>query len=522
MPWLDTAKVDRRTRDIEHQLQVYNGLDCCITYEVFEALRAKIEASKSAKRVYQFELGMCAPAMEMSLRGWRVNMFLRSKFIDEFERDLLRLEEQINEFAFAVWGKPFNPNSTKQFAEFFYGALGIDPIYKSEKGEKKLDCSRTALEQLEVYLYARPFVLHALKIKELKKKLSVLRSGVDSDKRIRCSYNPAATVTGRWSSSENILGTGTNLQNIEDKLREMFIADPGWKLAVPDLEQAESRIVGAIIRRLFNDTKYLDACEGGDLHTAVTMLVWTTYSWYFPGGNVDQQTADRLNREIADTIFYRHFSHRDMAKRGGHGTNYKGTAWTMSKHLKVAKDMVEEFQRKYFAAFPGIQKWHRHVAQQIMVHQELTTVLGRERQFFGRRDDETTIRSAIAHEPQSICGDTLNVGMWQLWKEAIEGKLEIQLLGQIHDAVAFQYPDDREKEGIILNRAKELLTVPIDFGDFHLVIPCEMKVGWNWRPQRVNKDKTIENPDGLIKWKGKDERRRQFDPEDIRLDQIIS
>src|SRR6516165_6883191 len=69
-------------------------------------------------------------------------------------------------------------------------------------------------------------------------------------------------------------GTGTNLQNIEDRLRSVFVADKGMKFAYVDLEQAESRLVGAIEWNLFRDGTYLDACESGDLHTSVCRLAW--------------------------------------------------------------------------------------------------------------------------------------------------------------------------------------------------------------------------------------------------------
>jgi DNA polymerase I-like protein with 3'-5' exonuclease and polymerase domains len=49
---------------------------------------------------------------------------------------------------------------------------------------------------------------------------------------MRTSYNIAGTRTGRLSSSFSEFGaSGTNFQNIEERLREIFVADPGHKLA---------------------------------------------------------------------------------------------------------------------------------------------------------------------------------------------------------------------------------------------------------------------------------------------------
>jgi DNA polymerase I-like protein with 3'-5' exonuclease and polymerase domains len=41
-----------------------------------------------------------------------------------------------------------------------------------------------------------------------------IRAPLDTDGRMRCSFNIAGTETFRWSSSENAFGSGTNLQNI--------------------------------------------------------------------------------------------------------------------------------------------------------------------------------------------------------------------------------------------------------------------------------------------------------------------
>ena len=41
---------------------------------------------------------------------------------------------------------------------------------------------------------------------------NVLKSRIDPDGRIRCSYNPGGAETHRLSSSRNAFGGGTNLQ----------------------------------------------------------------------------------------------------------------------------------------------------------------------------------------------------------------------------------------------------------------------------------------------------------------------
>src|SRR6185503_12034742 len=110
-----------------------------------------------------------------------------------------------------------------------------------------------------------------------------------------------------WSSSQNVFGSGSNMQNWTAELRRIFVADEGWKLCNLDLQQAESWVVGLISFIVTGDDSYLRACESGDLHTIVAKLVWPHH---FKGASDD--------RSCAEEVFYRQFTFRDMAKRGGH------------------------------------------------------------------------------------------------------------------------------------------------------------------------------------------------------------
>ena len=147
----------------------------------------------------------------------------------------------LNKFSYAFWDKPLKANSPKMLQDFFYNEMKIPEIWTSKKGERKLSMDREALEKLDNYFHARPFVATILAIRDAVKQLSVLKTEIDSDGRMRTSYNVAGTETGRFSSSTNAFGTGTNLQNITSSLRKMFVADPGFKICGIDLEQAESR-----------------------------------------------------------------------------------------------------------------------------------------------------------------------------------------------------------------------------------------------------------------------------------------
>ena len=470
------------------KLWIYNGLDCCVTSEVLDCIASQLD--NQTRATYEFSKALQAPVLEMKLRGILVDQEKRDEVLKEYRRDLADTSESLIEIIREGIGiYDFNWRSPLQLKRLFYETLQIPPVKKrNAKGEYVPSVDRDALERIDSYFLAQPIVSHLLRLRDLGKKISVLETDIDTDGRMRTTYNIAGTETGRFSSSLSEFGTGTNLQNIEELLRSVFIADEGMKLAYIDLEQAESRLVGAIEWNLFGDSNYLDACESGDLHTAVCRLAWPGLKW----------TGDLIrDREIAEAPFYRQHSYRHMAKVLGHGTNYNGKPYTMAKHTKLDTKSIAEFQSKYFAAFPAHQRWHANVASRLLTDGNLTTLTGRRRWFFGRRDDDATIREAIAYDPQGSVGDILNRGMLQVWRANI-----CNLLLQIHDAILVLYPE--RNEDCIVPEVLKLIQVPIELlHNRHFLIPAEAKTGWNWSKETKN------NPDGLRTWHGTDDRKRQ-------------
>lgn len=487
--------------------QTYCGLDCAVTWEVHAELNRLFNQPPA---IYSFERALQGPYLEIMQRGFRVDQFARSEGCRDLTGRIAALQETLNEFAQACWGRPLNPRSPDQLKKFFYSELGLPEVRISQKGERKVSTNREALEKLEEsYLHARPIISCILAIRDLGKQLSVLDTEIDSDGRFRTSYNIAGTETGRPSSSSNAFGTGGNTQNIAPSLRYIFVADPGWKLCVIDLEQVEARDVGWFCGVLFGDWRYLNACEAGDLHTANAKLTWKELPW------TGEAKADR---KLAERPFYREFSYRDMAKRGGHLSNYMGTAWTMARVLKIPQAIADEFQQRYCrgkrdeTAYPCISDYWGWIAEQLQTTNCLTTPFGRERHFFGRPGDDTTLREAIAFLPQSTTADRMNLGLWRVWKHMPQ----IQLLAQTFDSITFQYREG--DDGVIpeaLARIKVELRAP---NGRSYVVPGEAKIGWNWggavtarnqkdeeevrqaRGLSSKKPKRL-NPDGLIKWR---------------------
>jgi DNA polymerase I len=463
--------------------QVYNGMDVCMTHEILSAIEPQLD--NVTRNTYEFSKALQGPALEMRLRGVRVNRARVAEVLDEYYNQMEILETNLERLVREGLGiYEFNWRSPKDLQLVFYDALGIPPYKK----QGRVTVDRNALEKMEEYYIARPILSHLLVLREIGKKIQVLKTEIDPDGRIRTSYNIAGTDTGRWSSSFSEFGTGTNLQNIEEALRQVFIADEGYKLAYTDGAQGESRCVGAIEWNLFEDGRYLDACESGDLHTTVAKLCWPELAW--PG-------TPAGDRELAELPYYRHYDRRFMCKKIGHGTNYNGKPATLATQARVPIGVVGEFQPKYFTAFPAHQRWHDWVDRELRERGYLTTLTSRRRWFFGRRDDPKTLRAAIAYDPQGSLADILNTGLLQVWRQR-----RVQVLMQIHDAILFQFPEDQEDE-VLPMVLKDLRHRIILNHDRPFEIPYDCATGWNWGKQ------SKENPNGLAKWRPGVKRRRE-------------
>lgn len=480
---------------------IYNGLDCAVTMEIFQAIEPFLD--DVTRKTYEFSKAQQAPVLEMSMRGLLVDQNMRSKVMMKFRKHLAILESQFNRICTEGIGRPTNWRSPAQLNNLLYDVMGLpEQKARNANGVWARTSNREALEKLEKYYLAEPLVIRLLMLRDIGKSLGFLETGIDPDGRMRTSINIAGTNTGRWASSESDYGTGTNLQNVTDSLRSVFVADPGMKFANLDLEQADSRNLGALCWNIFSQShdwseaeagKYLDACEAGDLHTFVCKMCNPQLPW----------GDGRTDREIADEILYRTKTYRDASKVLGHGSNYLGTPRTMAAHSKFPISLVSEFQSTYFNAFPIIPAYHQYVVDSLISSASLTTLFGRRRFFFGRPDDAKTHRDATAYSPQSMTGDEINHGIIKLWRAN-----RIQLLMQVHDSILFQYREEEEDE--IIPWALETLKVPLVLeGGRDFVVPTEAKVGWNWGSYNDKPEKGDLNIDGLKKWKGGDDRVRQ-------------
>lgn len=560
--------------------QAYNALDSAVTLRVQHALQDRIRQSNTdhSRVAYNFVRAMQGPAMEMMMRGVKIQTQVRQDETRRYQLQRDKAQALLDRLADAVWGpehyievvktkelytplgkrgQPLTPrwrtirtevprvrprglsaNSTKQCLAFFNVALGRPVEYEVRKTPQGREKTPTANDKAlrkwaeqrtkgpgisprdpDVYpvQIAKPFVSLILHIRECDKNLEVLKAPLEPGNRASCSYNVAGTENWRWSSSKNAFGRGMNLQNITASMRRMFCADDGYMMISTDLEQAESYVVAGLVWQVTGDDTYWKAILSGDLHTAVCRMAWPEMGW---NGDKDH------DRAIADSPYPDlGMSYRDVAKRIGHGSNYNGSAWGIAAAVGIPVNVVEDFQRRYFTAFPAIREWHKWVRQQILDHQYLDTPLGTRRWFFGRPNEDSTIREAIACVPQGTVAKLLNVIMWKCWARSLphdpfqtNNPLAIELLLQNHDAFVCQTKLSNDLPSIIREIDAEFQStrIPLIRGDEQrfLTIPGEFVTGYNWayKDKDPDEDKwTFKdgNPDGLSKWRGSDTRRRQ-------------
>lgn len=502
----------------------YNILDCIGTRKVHDTLQGLM--NPAAKRWYKFELAAQTPAMKMASRGILVDTFERDKAVVELKKELRSLTKQINAHPQVKdnWDgteketgtcpaskrkdgkhswepgvpdgpdrrctqcgtsrlKPtaFNPASPVGVMHLFYDLLGVKTQYGKEGDPTSDDeaMGRIARNFPRVAELAN----YVTQWRGLNKQIGFLSTSLNPQDRFPSSFNVGAAWTDRWSSSSDVFGYGGNAQNITERHRRMFVADPGKVLVYADLKQAESNIVA----HLAGDEAYIEAHRSGDVHTFATRLIWPELNWT---GNLSED-KELAKGTLPEWDPVEGHDLRWQSKRIQHGSNYGLTPFGMSiiSHTPVASN--RSAQQSYFKGFPMIRVWQRGVREAVQSQKLLVGPLGRENKMFGRPWDEHTYKQGLAVGPQGTVAHIINMAAWRIEREFDPSRIE--LLAQVHDALVWQQdPEDLET----LYRAAGLMMIPIPVVDVmgvlrYAMIEAEIAMGANWG------HKSKINPDGI-------------------------
>lgn len=469
--------------------------------------------------------GQDASTLPKDWEEWKgLPVSVRRWYKANYPTEVAKFQKSLKEFS-----QPFNPKSPAQKLKLLYHFFGspnnetakefyLPPPWlktygiaehksRNTKGEYVPSTDVEALEKIikasdaedKAAFLAAPFAHVCIAISDLSKSLGFLRCKLE-DGYFKSSFG-TLTETGRLSSRQNAQGFGSNAQNVTPKLRHILVAPPGEKIVAIDYAQIESRIVAAICFRLFGLKNYISATESGDLHSLVASVVWPdmswpqdfTLEWTIKHGPFPKDMI-KAAKKLASVQFYRGKSRRDVSKTLGHGTSYMGKAPQMSKQSHIELSLVQHYQEIFFYLLPEIKMWHQWVIEQVQTVGEITTMLGRTRRFFGRPNDDATIREAVAYEPQSVAADYCNRALLRLHKLNLKGEFPATIRLTKHDELAVTLKEELEKEiiEIMVSQMEERITITSPSGESReWYVPAEAESGWNLG--RVS-DK---NPDGL-------------------------
>ena len=157
---------------------------------------------------------------------------------------------------------------------------------------------------------------------------------------------------------------------------------------------------------------------------------------------------------------------REFAKVFCHATNYVGGAKTVAAHTGRSVHEIDSAQKYWFGAHPGVHQWHRRVEDQINKRRFVENRFGYRWYIFDRLDG--LLPEAVAWIPQSTVGIVIN----KIWLNFYKHVGETQVLLQVHDSLAGQFPTHRKATIMPLMEQHSKILIPYDDP---LIIPTGIK-----------------------------------------------
>lgn len=212
--WKDDGKFWDKPIDYP-QLWHYNCLDCCYTFEIWEVQERALKALKLEEQNTFTQNRLFGHVMKMMLRGVLVNDDKKRPLLRELEQFTAALKSEAELLAgVSLLGKKggFSP---AKLADLFYNRLKLPKQFNRKDGKNVLTADDEALKKLSrKEPLIRPLTERISMARSYATAVNAARSATDIDSRWRTAYNLAGTNTYRFSSSENPLDSGLNLQNL--------------------------------------------------------------------------------------------------------------------------------------------------------------------------------------------------------------------------------------------------------------------------------------------------------------------
>jgi DNA polymerase-1 len=432
----------------------YAAEDADLTFRLAGLLRAHLKENPPLAALYEeVELPLEALLAGMEGAGILLDVPALERLSGELGGQLKAMEEKI----FSLAGRSFNIASPRQMAAVLFREQGLTPLKKTAK---KTGFS-TDDEVLAELALTHPLPRAIREWRSLDKLKSTYtdklpRTVNPATGRVHTSYNQTQTATGRLSSSE------PNLQNIPvrgeegRRLREAFIAPPGFQLVSADYSQIELRILA----HFSGDEALIGAFRRDeDIHVQTAVEIFG-----LPAAEV---TAD-LRRE-AKTINF--------------GVVYGQGAFALGKQLGLPQARARDFIERYFQRFPGVRRYMEETRAKARAAGQVTTWFGRLRRLTGlgggyqaRQEAE---RMAINTPIQGTAADLIKMAMLAVARRLAAEHPRARLLLQVHDELVVEAPEDEVSAVGALLRAEMagVAAHPPLTGARALTVPLKVDVG---------------------------------------------
>ncbi len=426
----------------------YAGEDADIALRLWQRFKPRM-TTEHAERVYKRVDQPLIPVIgRMERRGVKVDREYLAGLSKTFSEEITKLEGNIYE---AAQG-PFTIGSPQQLGDVLYQRLGLKGGRKGKSGHYSTDVNeleRLASEGVDV---AR-LVLDWRQLTKLRSTYTdALQAQINPETgRVHTSFSLTGAQTGRLSSND------PNLQNIPirtelgRKIRDAFVAEPGYVLMSADYSQIELRIAAhmADVPQLKEAFKNRD-----DIHNITAEELF---------GTVDRDT-------------------RGKAKTVNFAILYGVSAWGLASRMGVSREEGSAIIARYFERFPGIRAYMDDTLNFVRQNGYTKTLFGRKTHFYPNiRSPNPSIRggaerAAINAPIQGTSADLIKRAMARMDDALAEAGLDgVRMLLQVHDELVFEVPDGREEEAAaVVRRVMETAAEPA----LKLDVPLDVEVGW--------------------------------------------
>lgn len=438
----------------------YSCMDASITKEVEIEQTTLLNQDEYHKAKFQFEMDLInGPIMWMMSKGIRFDVE-KQKGLSYLYNKRLKLLEYLIAYENNKW---INVRSPQQVSKLLYGTMKLTGT----------GCKKTGEDQLKILVAKYPgklvlrYILDYRELEQIRK--NILSAKCADDNRMKCSYG-TTTIGGRFASSTNPFGFGTNLQNVPrlKEVRHLFLPDPDKYICECDLKGAELWPVAFLSEEPKMMEKLLN---GDDLHLYNASIIF--------------------NKPEDQVITQGSTNERTTGKTCFHGYDYCMTETGLIKAMRkdhgidLDKTTARLYLSRLHKAFPRIKNnWHKQVEDDLRNNNKtMITGMNRKIQFLDRMSDKL-LRNAISLNPRSTIADLLNEVMKDWFNKYNNNtKLNCQLLMQNHDAFSIQFPKNKMEDN--LDKLREVFNHPIVINGYEITIPVEIVVSDKWKGETI-------------------------------------